>query len=162
MRSAPRVGRTPEVPVTLLYLLALLLTVAPYYHGLYRVAVNLAHRVSTWGSLLVLTLLLARRWAGRAPGGRRLLPLALGLLILLTARQAHRWRYGITAAYIQRYHCAEAGAEARAESPILGGIRELQVAGVGRTRLFENSSHCLFVACAEEFYGCDNTARTSE
>ena len=41
---------------------------------------------------------------------------------------------------------------------ILGGIKEIYLADedIGRTGAFENSSRCLIVACAEEFYYCEN------
>jgi hypothetical protein len=41
----------------------------------------------------------------------------------------------------------------------LRGINEMRVEGVERTGAFENSSHCLFVACEEEFYYCDSPSR---
>ena len=78
----------------------------------------------------------------------------LGLLVLFAGSQVHDWRYSITEKYIKNNYCDMDGPAS--DSPILGGIKELKVEGMKRTGAFEDSSHCLIVACEEEFFYCDN------
>jgi hypothetical protein len=147
-----RIWRRPDILVSVLYSFTFVLALTPYYNGLYRVSVNLLHAALFWISLLIITLTFIRLCIRRARFERVLLTLALGLLVLLAGRQVHRWRYSITNAYI-RSHCRDGNV---AQDPILGGIREIKVDGIERTGAFENSSHCLFVSCSEEFYYCDH------
>jgi hypothetical protein len=147
-----RIRERPEILVTVLYCLTFVLVLIPYYNGLYRVPVNSLHAVLFWISLLIIALALIRLCIHRARFERVLLTLALGLLVLLAGSQVHRWRYSITNAYIRSHNCVRNDAQ----DPIPGGIREIKVDGIERTGAFENSSHCLFVSCSEEFYYCDH------
>ena len=147
-----RIWGRPEILVTALYSLTFVLALIPYYNGLYRVPANLLHFVLFWISLLIIALTLIHLCIRRARFGRVLLALALGLLVLLAGSQVHRWRYSITDAYIGSHYCEGDNAE----DLVLGGITEIKVDGIERTRAFENSSHCVFVPCAEEFYYCND------
>lgn len=153
-RPLKRPWSKPEILITAFYFPAFVLALIPHYRWLYRVPVNVLHMVLFCISLLTLALTLIRRCIDRAPLGRVLPPLALGLLVLLAGRHVHRWRYAITETYI-RNHCCE-GHEP--QDRILGGIREIKMDGFERTGAFENSSHCILVPCAEEFYYCPDAA----
>ncbi len=143
-----------EILVSVFYMFTFVLVLMPYYDGLYRVLVNFSHFVLLWLSLFIIGFTLIHLCMRRASLGRVLLTLSLGLLVLFAGSQVHRWRYAITNVYITSHYCE--GDDVKPQ--ILGGITEIRVDGVERTGAFENSSHCLFVVCSEEFYYCDDAA----
>lgn len=149
-RPVKRIWKRPEILVAVLYSLVFVLVLMPNYNWLYRVPVNLLHGVLFWISLFIIALRFIHLCMRRACFDSVLLTLCLGLLVLLAGSQAHHWRYSITETYI-RSHCCEGSGP---EDLVLGGITEMRVAGIERTGAFENSSHCVFVSCSEEFYYC--------
>jgi len=146
-----RIWQRPEIVIALCFL-AFVLTLTPYYNHLYRVSINHMHIALFWVSLFIAGLMLIQRCIHRARFRRVLPVLVLGLLVLLASTQVHRWRYSITSAYIESHYCGGK----HAGDPILGGITEIRAEGIESTGAFENSSHCVFVFCAEEFYYCDD------
>jgi len=151
-----KIWRKPEILVAVFYFLTFDLALVPYYNWLYRVTVNLLHIVSFWVSLSVIAFIFIRLYINKRRFRRMLLVFTLGLLVLFAGSQINSWRYFITDEYIRSNYCAANGVEA--EGLVLGGIKAIKVDGIERTGAFENDSHCVFVACAEEFYYCDDAA----
>jgi len=136
-----------------LYTLSLIAVLAPYYNWVYRL-VAFAHNVLFFTSLCLIIWALLR-YAYRRRYREVLLAAILGSLVFFTGGQANDWRYSITDKYIEDAYCRMD--EPANDGPILGGINEIRMDGVERTGAFENSSHCLFVLCEEEFFYCDNS-----
>ncbi len=137
-----------------LYALSLLAVLAPYYNWVYRLVVMFAHTALFFTSLCLIA------WAILSYAYRRcyrevLLAAILGSFVFFTGGQSDDWRYSITDKYIEDAYCRMD--EPANDGPILGGINEINVDGIERTGAFENSSHCLFVVCEEEFFYCDSS-----
>lgn len=136
-----------------LYALSLIAVLAPYYNWVYRLVVTFAHDVLFFTSLCLIIWAFLR-YAYRRRYREVLLAAILGSWVFFTGGQANDWRYSITDNYIEDAYCRMD--EPANDGPVLGGINEIKIDGVERTGAFENSSHCLFVVCDEEFYYCDN------
>ncbi len=143
-----------EWKTTAIYTLAFLLVILPFYNWFYRNFVNILHIWIFFISVfLILFSLIQNVVKGRLK--KALLCMGLGAIILYAGLFAHDVRYVLTDYIIREYYC---DTSRKLESElILGGIREMWTTeSPERTGAFENSSHCLFVSCLEEFYYCSD------
>lgn len=142
-----------------LYTLSLIAVLAPYYNWVYRLVVTFAHNVLFFTSLY-LVIWASLRYAYRRRYREILLAAMLGSWVFFTGGQVNDWRYSITDKYIEDAYCRmDAPAY---DGPILGGIDEIKVDGLERAGAFQNTSHCFFVICEEEFFYCDSPSRRLE
>lgn len=137
-----------------IYLLVFLLVVYPFYNWFYRNSINLIHFGVFIVSLLVI-LFSSLQYLFKGDYKKALISIALGVMILGAGSGVHNLRYIITDYIIKVNYCDLS--KPMESDYILGGISEMRLVDFpGRTGAFENSSHCLTVICAEEFYYCSN------
>ena len=128
------------------YVVLLTLYIVPFYNPAYRVIVGLLSNLfsvlaaAAIGCVLVPLALFRRRLR------KALLFLGLGIVLFLATRGAYHWRRAWTERQIQTRYCQES--ETGTTDIVLGGITHTE-------GLFINDTHCLFVACPEEFYTCE-------
>jgi hypothetical protein len=143
--------RKPEFVILVLYLITSSLVLIPYYNYFYRIGVNFLNYLALFLILAFLLLILLPACLKNRHFKRASLIIGFSLLTLFIQSQVGGLRYSITNFYLQNTYC---NSNVSIKGEILGGIRGLRFEGYTNTGAFENSSHCLIVACEEEFYYC--------
>ena len=136
-----------------IFALCVVLVVTPFYNWFYRITVNFLSIALFLVSVLVIWFTFFRHLV-KLRFTRALVSLALGIMVVGIGLSVQELRYKLTYYVITARYCDLSNP--LETQYVLGGIREMRVAELaGRTGAFENSSSCLTVSCAEEFYYCD-------
>jgi len=153
IQSPTRLWQKPEFVIFVLYFITASLVLAPYYNYFYRIGVIFLNYLAFPLTLFSFLLVFTRACLKNHEQKRALLLIGFSLLTLFIQSQLGSWRYAITDFYLQHTSCNMNGP---IEEMILGGITEIRFeASSTETGAFENSTHCLGIVCAEEFYYCN-------
>ncbi len=145
-----------EFKLIAIYFVLLLLVVFPNYNWFFRNAVNFLMGIVAFVSIPIFLFLFVK-YIIKLDLRSALFSIAFAVFVFWSGINVDSWRYELTNVIIRGFYC-NLEKSIRHED-ILGGIRELSSTEdtyIGRTGAFMNSSHCLFVSCAEEFFYCDN------